>query len=225
MAIVMGLALVVTVISCTSTSGSKSSGPTFLGEYAKNLQPGPKGGVKERWLKPGVNFAKYNRVILEHVVFFFDDTSDYKAIDTSELDELARKCDLALVNALKGSYPIVTGPGPDVVRIRFAITDLKPSKPAVGALSTLTMVSPVGLSVSLLKKGGTGSWSGSGATTVEVLAIDSITDQVVAAARDDRSAGFTARYTKWGSVEEAFKYWGERLKLIMDEARSVKIVQ
>ncbi len=23
-------------------------------------------------------------------------------------------------------------------------------------------------------------------------------------------AGFTERFTKWGSVEEAFKFWGER---------------
>jgi len=225
--VLMGFILVTSIISCASTSGSKSSRSTFLGEYAKNLQPGPKGGAKERWFKPGVNFAKYKKVILEHVVFFFDETSENKAIDTSELDDLAKKCDLALVNALQGSYPsypVVTEPGPDVVRIRFAITDLKPSKPVVGVLTTVTMVTPIGLGVGLLKKGGTGSWTGSGATTVEVLAIDSMTNQVIAAAKDDRSAGFTERYTKWGSVEEAFKYWGERVKLIMDEARAVKVV-
>jgi len=222
MAVVLGFVLVASIISCASTSGSKGSAG-FLGDYAKNLQPGPKGGAKERWLKPGVNFAQYNKVIIEHVVFFFDETSESKAIDTSELDDLAKKCDLALVNALKGSYPIVTEPGPDVVRLRFAITDLKASKPALGVLTTVTMVNPVGLGVSLLKKGGTGSWTGSGITAAEVLAVDSMTNEVIAAAKDDRSAGFTERYTKWGSVEEAFKFWAERLKQFMDEARSVKV--
>lgn len=219
MAVVVGFALVTAIISCASTSGSKGTGPTFLGDYAKNLQPGPKGGAKERWLKPGVNFAKYNKVILEHVVFFFDETSESKAIDTSELDDLAKLCDLALVNALKGSYPIVTEPGPDVVRIRFAITDLKASNPAMGAATTVTMVSPIGLGVGLVKKGATGSWSGSGTTTVELMAIDSMTNEVIAAAKDNKSAGFTERYTKWGSAEEAFKFWGERLKQFIDEAR------
>jgi len=55
------------------------------------------------------------------------------------------------------------------------------------------------------------------------LAVDSMTNEVIAAAKDDRSAGFTERYTKWGSVEEAFKFWAERLKQFMDEARSVKV--
>src|SRR5512139_3751433 len=99
LAVVLGMGLVASMISCASTP--KTTGPTFLGDYAKNLQEGPKGGAKERWLKPGVDFAKYNKVILEHVVFFFDDTAEYKGIDTAELDEVAKKCDLALANALK----------------------------------------------------------------------------------------------------------------------------
>jgi hypothetical protein len=219
MAVVMGFALVTSVISCASTSGSKA---TFLGEYAKDLQPGPKGGVKERWLKPGINFAKYNKVILEHVVFFFADDSPYKGIDSSELNQLAEQFDLAIVNVLKGSYPIVTEPGPDVVRIRIAITDLKQSTPALGVVSTVTMVTPVGLGVGLVKRGATGSWSGSGATSAEFLAFDSMTSQVIVAARDDRGAGFTDRYTKWGSAEEAFKFWAERIKMVMDQAHGVK---
>ncbi len=219
MAVVMGFTLAASVISCASTSGSKA---TFLGEYAKNLQPGPKGGVKERWMKPGVDPAKYNKVILEHVVFFFADDSQYKGIDASELNQLAEQFHLAIVSALKGSYPIVTEPGPDVVRIRIAITDLKQNNPALGVVSTVTMVTPAGLGLNLVKRGATGSWSGSGATRAEFLAFDSTTNRVIYAARDERSAGFTDRYTKWGSAEEAFKFWAERIKTVMDEAHRVK---
>jgi hypothetical protein len=86
---VLGLALVSSMISCAST-GSETKGTGFLGQYYKNLQPGPKDGAKERWLKPGVDFGKYNKVILEHVIFFFDDMSEFKAIDTAELDEHGR---------------------------------------------------------------------------------------------------------------------------------------
>jgi len=209
------------ITSCASTgSAAKRSGPGFLGNYAQNLQPGPKGGAKMRWLKPGVDFAKYDKVILEHITFFLDDTSEYKGIDPSEMNELAQKCDLAMVNALKDSYPIVTEPGPDVVRIRMAITDLKQSNPAVGGITTVTMVTPIGLGINLIKKGATGTWSGSGATSSELMALDSMTGEVIAVAQDQKSAGFTERYGKWDSVEGAFKFWGERLKLFMDQTRN-----
>ena len=214
-AVVLGFALAASIISCASTP--KTTGKSFIGDYEKNLQEGPKGGAKERWLKPDVDFKKYSKVALEHVVFFFDDTSEYKGIDTAELDEVAKSADLALVTALKDKYPIVTEPGPDVVRIRFAITNLKASKPVVGVITTATMVLPVGLAISLVKKGATGSWSGSGATGSEMMAIDSMTNEVIGVARDEQSAAFFDRYTKYGSVEDAFKFWGERLVYFLDE--------
>jgi hypothetical protein len=220
-AVAMAFALVASLTSCASTSGSKGAGPSFLGAYEKDLLPGPKDGVKERWLKPGVDFAKYNKVILEHIVFFFADDSENKAIDTSDLNALAEQCDLAIVNAIKDSYPVVTEPGPDVMRIRIAITDLKQNNPTMGVISTVTMVSPIGLGMNLIKKGTTGSWTGSGATSAEMMAIDSMSNEVIGAAKDERSAGFTDRYTKWGSVEEAFKFWGERVKLFLDSAHGV----
>ena len=221
MALGMGFVFVAFITSCASTgSAAKKSGPGFLGDYAQKLEPGPKGGAKMRWLKPGVNFAKYDKVILEHVVFFLDDTSEDKGIDTVEMNELAEKCDLAVVNALKDRYTIVTEPGPDVVQIRMAITDLKQSKPVLSGITTVTMVTPVGLGINLLKKGATGKWTGSGATTSELMALDSMTKEIIAVAQDEKSAGFTKRYGKWDSVEEAFNFWGERLKLFLDEARN-----
>jgi hypothetical protein len=212
------------VAGCATTESAKTgstaaSKPGFLGDYNKNLGPGPEGGAKLRWLKPGVDFAKYNKVMLDSVVFFFAEDSEYKGMDPQELKEIADAANLQLVNILKEKYPIVAAPGPDVVRIRFAITELKQSRPAVSAV---TSVVPIGLGISLVKKGATGSWSGSGATGAELMALDSTTNEVIAAAKDDRTAGFTERFSKWGSAEEAFKFWAERLKLFLDQAKSGK---
>ncbi len=204
---------------CATTAPQKTG---FLGEYSKNLGPGPKGGVKERWLKPGVDFTKYNKVILEHVIFFFADDSQYKGLDSSELHQIAEKFDLAIVTVLKDVTRFVTEPGPDVVRIRIAITDLKQNKPAMGVISTATMVTPIGLGINLVKKGTTGSWSGSGSMSAEFMVIDSMTNQVIVAARDERRAGFTERFTNWGSAEEAIKFWAERIKIAIQEIHRVK---
>jgi hypothetical protein len=205
-AVVFGLALIAFVTFNTSAVFAADQ-PTdgFLGEYAKNLAPGPKDGVKMRWLKPEVDFGKYNKVMLDSVIFFFAKDSDYKGMDPQELKELADTFNLQIVNALKDKYPIVAEPGPDVLRLRIAVTDIKSSKPVMSGVSS---VLPIGLGISLIKKGATGSWSGSGATSAEAMILDSMTNDVIAVAQDDRSAAFTERFSKWGSAEEAFKFWG-----------------
>ncbi len=210
--LVLGLALTVSMASATD---KKYSG--FLEGYYQNLQPGPEGGVKQRWLKPGVDFAKYKKVMLDSAVFFFSDDSAYKGIDPQDMKDLADGLNKAVVEAAKDKTAFVSEPGPDVVRIRFAITGLKQNKPG---LSAVTSVIPVGLAISLVKKGAGGSWSGSGATSMEVMIVDSTTNDVVVAAVDDRTAGFTDRFSKWGSADEAFKFWAERLKKFVEDVKA-----
>lgn len=219
--LLMGMML---IVGCATTENAKmGSAPKsktgFLGDYSKNLAPGPEGGAKLRWLKPGVNFGKYNKIMLDSVIFFFSDDSEYKGMDPQELKEIADAANLQLVNVLKGQYPIVAEPGPDVARIRFAITDLKQSRPVI---SGITSVVPIGIGISLVKKGATGSWTGSGATGAEVMVLDSMTNEVIAVAKDDQSAGFTERFSKWGSAEDAFKFWAERIKLFLNQVHEGK---
>jgi hypothetical protein len=225
MTVVAVVSLASFLVSCAST-GSQTKGSEaapraegFLHGYYKDLQPGPEGGAKMRWLKPGVDFGKYNKIMLDSVVFFLAADSEYKGINAEDMKELADSCDKEVVDALKETYPIVAEPGPDVVRLRFAITDLKQSRPVVSAI---TSVVPVGLGISLIKKGATGSWSGSGATSAEFMALDSMTNEVIAVAQDERSAAFTERFSKWGSAEDAFKFWGDRIKLFLARAHGMK---
>ena len=212
--VVVGLALIITA-GCSSTP--KYSG--FLGSYENNLQPGPEGGAKMRWLKPGVDFSKYNKLMIDSVVFYFADDSEYKGVDPEFMKEMADKFNKALVDALKDSYPIVADPGPDVARLRVAITGIKQSRPVLSGISSIV---PVGIAISVVKRGTTGSWAGSGATSAEFMALDSTTNDVIAVAEDERSAGFTERFSRWGSAEEAFKFWAERIKIFMDESKKVK---
>lgn len=195
-------------------SGNTFAKGDFLGEYTGNLTPGPKGGAKLRWVKPGVDLTKYKKFIIDYVVFAFADDSESKVINGDEMKKLGDACTLAVIDALKDKYPIVAEPGPDVMRFRFAIVDLKQSRPGVSAI---TSVIPVGLGLSIIKKGATDSWSGSGATTSQWMVIDSMTDEVIGVAEDEYTAGFTERFSKWGSAEEAFKYWGKRIRQIADE--------
>ena len=49
------------------------------------------------------------------------------------------------------------------------------------------------------------------------MALDSMSNDVIAVAKEDRSAGFTERFSKWGSADEAFKFWAERVKDYLDK--------
>jgi hypothetical protein len=215
MAVVMGIALMGFVISCAST-GAQSKGSAaapqktgFLHGYYEKLKPGTaKGDPKLMWIKPGVDHTKYKKVMVDYVIFAFAEDSEYKGIDANEMKKLADGTSQALVNALKKELPVVSEPGPDVLRVRTAIIDLKQSHPV---LSGVTSVVPVGLGISIVKKGATDSWTGSGATAAEMMILDSMTNEVLGAGEDQMAAGFTERFTKWGSVEEAFEFWGERL--------------
>lgn len=211
-ALVLGFALTVSV-----ASGAEKKYSGFLEGYYQNLQPGPEGGVKERWLKSGVDFSTYKKIMLDSAVFFFSDESAYKGIDPQDMKDLADGLNKAVVAAVKDKSIFVSEPGPDVARIRFAITGLKQNKPGVSAI---TSVIPVGLAISLVKKGAGGSWSGSGATSMEVMILDTMTNDVIAAAVDDRTAGFTDRFSKWGSADEAFKFWAERLRKFVEDVEA-----
>ena len=212
----MGIALAGLLIFCAS-SGAQTKG--FIDGYYDKLQPGPEGWAKMRWIKEGADFSKYNKIMLDSVVFYFAEDSENKGIDAEEMKTLSDICNKAFVTVLKDAYPIVAEPGPDVLRLRYAITDLKKNKPA---LSAVTSVVPVGVGFNLIKKGTTGTWSGSGATKAEYMAIDSTTDEVLIACQDELSAGFTERFTEWGSADAAFEVWAKRVKDFLDQAHKVR---
>lgn len=212
---VVSTALAVSVTACATTRAPSG----FLGEYARNLQPGPEGGVKMRWVKPGVDFSRYDKVMLDTVVFYFAPDSQDKGIDPEVMKELSDAFHQELVNAVKDKYPIVAEPGPGVVRFKFALTGIRQSRPVLSGVSSII---PIGLAASAVKKGTTGEWTGSGATGMEVLVIDSASNEVLGAGQDEQVAGFTERFSRYGSARDAFTFWAGRLRMLMDAFHEAK---
>lgn len=57
---------------------------------------------------------------------------------------------------------------------------------------------------------------------MEAMVLDSMTNGVIGVAVDERTAGFTDRFSKWGSAEEAFQFWAQRLKKFVDDTKTLK---
>ncbi len=191
----------------------------FLGNY-DDLQKGPKGGVAERYLKKDVDFKKYDKLMLDSVVFFLAEDAEYKGISAEDMKELSDTFNKAAVDIIGKDYPLVGEPGPDVLRVRVAITKLKPSKPGSAAITT---VMPIGLAFSLLKKGATGEFTGVGSTGIEAEFLDSLTNERLAAAVDYKHGGKMSGFARWSASKEAFEFWIGRLKTFLDEAHGKKM--
>ena len=215
-----GVIITTAVILTFSMSAEAAQDIPFSGFFGNpsiydQLQPGPKDGAKRRWIKSGVDPTKYQKFMVDSVVFFLADNADYKGIDPQEMKELCDAFNKEIAAALKNKYPIVAEPGPDVARLSIAITNIRPSKPGVSAV---TSIIPVGLGVSLVKKGATGGWSGSGQTCMEIMVLDSATNEIIILAMDQRKAEFEDRFTKWGSAYDAFKFWSAKIVEFIDNS-------
>jgi hypothetical protein len=125
----------------------------------------------------------------------------------------------ALFTAVKGGYEVVDQPGPGVLRVRVAITQLKPSNPTANTLSTIV---PVGMVVSGATKAVSGDNLGTGEASTEIEVLDSVSGERLAAAVDRRQGGKGVFRGKWEDTKEAFDFWAKRFRERLDGMRGVK---
>jgi hypothetical protein len=188
----------------------------FLEDYP-TFKKGKK-GVDMVYVKEGVDFKKYKRIMLDQVVFYFKKDSEYKGIQPDKIQELADAYNKAFIDALNEAYPLTDKPGPDVMRVRVAITDLKASKPVFG---TVTTIIPIGIGVNLIKKGATGKWVGIGSASMEAEFLDSVSNERILAAIDEKAGG-KIDLGKLSPAKTAFKFWAKRLKTFLDDVQGVE---
>ncbi|HRD67288.1 MAG TPA: DUF3313 domain-containing protein [Candidatus Competibacter sp.] len=230
------LSCVALVAGCASapSGDTKPKYAGFLSDYSK-LQPAPTGDSAERYVDPKQSFKQYKKVMLDRIRVWYKDDADYKGIDPTELKMLTDYFQNAIVKALEPTYPVVTKPGPDVLRVRVAITDLVPTKPE---MSVVTLVVPYAAVADVAAGGGTGGTSYLGQTAIEAEFLDSQTNRVVAAYVDrqigkkydiDLSQGvgsavekgfssYSKAYSTWAYAQAAFDYWAGLLRKRLDEA-------
>jgi len=187
----------------------------FLTQPLPQFQPGPADGVDQLYMKPGMDLSKYHRVMLDEVQFFLKKDAAQQGLQASELQDMANTFHRAIFEALGTSYPLVTQPGSDVLRVRVAITDIEPSNPA---LSGITTVLPVGLAISAANKAGSGSHTGVGGASMEVEFLDSTSSERLAAGIDTFSGSKLSGLSKLGATKEAFEFWAKRLRVTLDKA-------
>ncbi len=202
--------------ACAGGQAGKAKPSGFLGDYSQ-LREGTKGQALLVYVDPETRFAKYRKMMIDPVTIWRSaETND---IPSDEIDDLIDDLEVVLRITLDDHYEIVTQPGPDVLRLRVAITEAEGSWRVIdGRLgdrldSDLQAVTP--------KKPSSSTRSFVGKAGIEAELLDAVSGVRVAAAIDRRVGEHSLKpdASAWDDVEDAFRYWAERLRDRLAELR------
>lgn len=201
----------------------------FLSDYS---QLKPEGGDSNAYIlrAPKEVGAKYNKVLIDRIKIFFEDEAEYKGVDPTDLKALTDYFHDAIVKALGDAYPVVEEPGPDVVHLRIAVTNVVPNKPEA---SVVTLVVPflwVADAGSGVAKGETGSTAFVGKASVEMEALDSLTSKQLGAYVETEIpkkynwtegvskgvTGYTSAYSTWAYTKQSMDLWAKYIRERLD---------
>jgi hypothetical protein len=193
----------------------------FLGDYS-GLVPDAKNGDLLLYEKDMNVLKKYNKFIFDPVTIYLLPKAADRGIDPDDLERLAQYFQKAVTDELtkSGRYEIVTTPGPDVLELNVAITNVEPTggkkNAAVkGAATAATVgVAPgASLLVPRLSVGRVG---------IEGEMLDSNSGERMVAFVTSKGgrrwfSGLNS-FKKWGDIEAAFRSWAKNFRERLDQA-------
>ncbi len=197
----------------------------FLEDYSGLVEKPDKNLIYNYvYQKPDTDFTGYTKFLIDSITMFPHPEADFKGINANDMALLQKHFHDAMVKALteNNGYEVVEEPGPGVARIRVAITDLVPVRPA---MNTLTTWVPQMRLMSGVVGAATGSNFFVGQIGMEAEFIDAESNERLAAMVSRQAGkkyipltGRTARTaSKWGQVEQAMDYWAQKLRKRVDE--------
>lgn len=195
---------------------SEMSQSGFLKDYSK-LKPGGEERAEYIYIKDGVDFTQYKTAKMDRVVFYLAEDAKAQGVLPDELTELSRAFEEELAIEVNSSFPLVDTASPETLRIRIAVTDIKPANPV---RNTMGAIMPVGWVMTATSKARKSPPPNVGRASIEMEVLDSMSGEVLAAAIDSKAG---AKYdlrggtTKWGHVKQAFKEWAYQLRERLDE--------
>lgn len=190
--------------ACSVTPAAKSG---FLSDYSQ-LRPDPKIEGQLSYRNPSKKVMAYKKFLIDPVVVQLAPNARGKTLDPGDLKQLTDFFRNEAVKALSKRYQVVSKPGPGVLYIRAALTDVEVTTPLLN-IHPGTKLTGAGL----------------GGASMEVEAFDSVTMQrIVAVVETQRGSrlSIAAGLTKFGHAKEVMKGWVERFVKRLDAANSGK---
>jgi len=221
----MNILKLIIVFTIAFTSQAWSAGQPklsdFIMEPAPEMKPIPDMEGAWFWNKPGVEFKKYDKILLEDIEIFLAPDSKYTGINADQMKALSDSMRAVMIAALEPDYPVVSKSGPGVLVARIAITNVYLDKPK----HKLGQYSPIGLLASGVKKiaGKPKNFSIKNAS-VEAEMFDFDIGERVAVRADTsplRSLNEDPEELTWEAIEESLKVYGKRFRARVEQVRGM----
>lgn len=205
----------------------------FLSDYSK-LQP--EGGDSDAfmYINSAIDRSKYKKVMVDRIKIYLKEDAESKEIDPAELKELVDYFHHGIVKAIDKDYPVVQQAGPDVLRLRIAITDLVPNKPKTSVVTLAVPFLWVAEAGAGAAEGDTGSTPFVGEASIELETMDSQSSQQVGAFIETKPAkkyewnkgvktgvkSYAQAYSTWSYTKKAIDDWVKMIRHRLDIAHS-----
>jgi Protein of unknown function (DUF3313) len=203
--LMMAVALLMTGCFSGKQAGSvKFSG--FLDPNYDLLKKGGPGQAQYQYVKPDVNYAAYNKILLEPVVILRP--ADAKGAVPEDVQTVANNFYSQIVTELSKQDEMVKEAGPNTIRVQVALTEVSPGSPTG---QVITSIVPYGIALSAVQHFVGAKPAFSGELSVEVKATDSQSGELLAAGVDRRIAdkSLKAAMHTWEELTKVTEIWSK----------------
>ena len=202
----------------TATTKDKPTYSGFLGDYSQ-LQPAPDREGMMAYIDRSADYRRYTKVMFDPTQFYVIPNPEYPEVPRDELVRMGDSLLSAFKKALEPGYQVVSAPGPDVLRVRMAITGIQPAKPSAGVTDYIPIKAlfNVGREV-----------AGAGPRTAEMAAEMEVLDPsgkrlaaATATRKGDKHLAQGAQIT-WKDLQSINDYWAKSFRQRLDELRGTR---
>ena len=214
----------------TASDPARITRTGFLSDYGRlTLAPGGDGALC--WRKPELDLKRYNKVLINRILVTIK-ADQQEGVDPTDLKSLVDYFHGALVKELKPQMQIVNEPGPGVIVLRIALTDLVPtqvSRSLAGTAIPYGFVAEAGSGVATGRPAGSTPYLGE--TGIEMQFLDGASGVVLAECADtqigrkyaadvDAGAagatntwvkGYMSSFQSWSYARDAFDKWARQI--------------
>jgi len=190
----------------------------FLSDYSQ-LKQSSDAHMDYTYLAEGApdKMAKYSAVMIDQPEIFVAENSKYKGMKPDDMKTLADAFRAAMAQSLSTTYMIVDQPGPNVLYIRFAISNVQLKKRKRGLLGYTPVGFVAGAAKTALINDFTKKIDLKG-MTMEVEILDSNSEEQFAALLETRS-GKKDEPASWEELEALITVYSQRVGCRLDNAR------
>ncbi len=210
-------------LSCTSAPKEKPldfSG--FLGNYS-GFRPSPDESGSWSYEKPGLDLAPYRTLTIDPLVVWNNPHPKEGGLNAMDLWQLQLTFKDRIVKALGEGYTVVERPGPNILRLRAALTDAIGSKPHSNLDTPGPIVPLAGDLLVIATETLVSTNFIVGHASLEAELLDSQTSERLVGYIEKRESSKTYvsdNPHNLGPIVEIFDYWAKKLRQRLDRARA-----